>query len=148
VVRLEYRHYREGSSEFPVLYYYHGIGRDEVALRFACDYFVKGSKVYEKTSCAVEPGCYIVYVKEAEDERVMFWPVPAGLPHGVHAELREYRDGVADYRLVEKYSFKDTLEMMLHLQANYLYAEGREWSRTATEIDEDRKTYVIYAEPV
>lgn len=66
-------------------------------------------------------------------------------PRGIYMELREYSEGTADYRLVETYRFADTLEAMLHVQANYLYAEGREWQRTSSEIDEDRETYVYYA---
>lgn len=148
MARLEYRKYNEGSREFPLLYYYDRIGRDEAALRFACDYFVKEGRVYEKTSCAVEADCWVIYVKEAEDERTMPWGKPQeGLPRGVRMELREYKSWTADYRLVTTYSFADTLEAMLHLQANYLYVDGVEWSRTSTEIDEDRETYVFYAEP-
>ncbi|MCZ8512488.1 hypothetical protein O9H85_08580 [Paenibacillus filicis] len=149
MARLEYREYTEGSSEFPLLYYYDRIRGDEAALRFACDYFVKDGKVYEKTSCAVEAACWVVYVREAEGERVMPWRAPEpGLTRGVRMELREYRDWTADYRLVTTYNFGDTLEAMLHLQANYLYVDGVEWSRTSTEIDEDRETYVFYAQPV
>ncbi len=48
MARLEYRLYTEGGETFPVLYYYEQIGRDEAALRFACDYFVKSGRVYEK----------------------------------------------------------------------------------------------------
>ncbi len=147
MTRLEYRLYAEGSETFPLLYYYDRIGRDEIALRFACDYFIKDGKVYEKTSCAVEPACYVVYVQEALDERTMLWSKPE-VPRGVRMELREYREWTADYRLVHTYTFPDTLEAMLNLQANYLYAEGREWQRTAAEIDEDRETYVYYAVPV
>ncbi|AEI44406.1 hypothetical protein [Paenibacillus mucilaginosus] len=149
MVRLEYRLYEEGSRTFPVLYSYDRIGRDEAALRFACDYFVKDGRVYEKTSCAVETGCYVVYVKEAEDERTMPWGAPGARGFaGVRMELREYREGTADYPLIYSYTFRDTLEAMLHLQANYLYTDGREWYRTSAEIDEDRMTYVYYAVPV
>ncbi|WP_201318446.1 hypothetical protein [Paenibacillus sp. EPM92] len=146
MARLEYRLYTEGGETFPVLYYYEQIGRDEAALRFACDYFVKSGRVYEKTSCAVESDGYVIYVKEAEEERTMPWRRPdANGPRGIYMELREYSEGTADYRLVETYRFADTLEAMLHVQANYLYAEGREWQRTSSEIDEDRETYVYYA---
>ncbi|SDD97677.1 hypothetical protein SAMN02799630_04316 [Paenibacillus sp. UNCCL117] len=149
MARLEYRLYAESESMFPVLYEYDRIGRDEAALRFACDYFVKGGRVYEKTSCAVEAHTYVIYVKEASDERTMPWRRPdADGPRGIYMELREYREGMADYRLVETLQFADTLDLMLHMQANYLYAEEREWERMSTEVDEDRETYVFYASPV
>ncbi|PZE22505.1 hypothetical protein [Paenibacillus xerothermodurans] len=142
---LEYRLYKE-SGEYPLLYYYNRIARDEVALRFACDYYVKNGTVYEKTSCAVEDDCYVIYVQPAEDERVMHWQKPdSRLPKGLHMELREFKDFGADYRLVQTYTFRDSLEAMLYLQANYLYVDRQEWYRTSTEIDEDRETYVFYA---
>ncbi|MFD0680491.1 MULTISPECIES: hypothetical protein [unclassified Paenibacillus] len=143
--RLEYRLFEE-DSDFPLLYYYDRIGREETALRFACDYLVKESVVYEKTSNAIEDGCYVIYVKRADDERVMSWEKrDSGQSTGLRLELREYREFGADYRLVHCYSFQDTLAVLLHLEANYLYLEGQEWYRTSTEIDEDRETFVIYA---
>lgn len=149
MARLEYRLFAEGGETFPVLYDYGQIGRDEVALRFACDYFVKGGRVYEKTSCAVESDGYVIYVKEAEEERAIPWSRPdARGPRGICMELREFKEGVADYRLVETFRFPNTLEAMLHVQADYVYSEGREWQRTSAEIDEDRETYVFYAIPM
>jgi hypothetical protein len=145
VSRLEYRLYGEDVG-FPLLVYYDPIDREEAALRFACDYFIKDGTVYEKTSCAVEDTCYVVYVKRAAEERVMPWgQTGAGEPRGLRMELREYREFGADYRLVHTYLFQDSLETMLHLQANYLYWDGVEWFRTSTEIDEDRETFVYYA---
>ncbi|WP_342746572.1 hypothetical protein [Paenibacillus rigui] len=145
LARLEYRLYEEGG-DLPLLYYYEDIEREETALRFACDYLVKDGKVYEKTSCAVEAGCYVIYVKPAEDERPMPWGKPALEGHrGMCMELREYRDTGDDYRLVHTFRFLDTLDAMLHLQANYLYVDGQEWYRSSAEIDEERETFVYYA---
>lgn len=145
MARLEYRLYQEGG-EFPLLYYYDRMGREESALRFACDYFVKEGVVYEKTSCAVEDSCYVIYVKQANDERTMPWGSPRtnGM-HGLTLELREFKKFGADYRLVHTFVLPDSLEAMLYLQANYLYAEGKEWYKTSVEIDEDRETFVYYA---
>ncbi|TDF98363.1 hypothetical protein [Paenibacillus piri] len=145
--RLEYRLYEEGS-DFPLLYYYDRMERDEAALRFACDYLVKDSAVYEKTSCAIEEECCVIYVKKAEDERAMSWDRPQHeQPRGLQMELREYREFGTDYRLVHTYGFHDHLEAMLYLQANYVYVNDREWYRTSVEIDEDRETFVFYAVP-
>lgn len=146
LARLEYRLYEEGG-DLPLLYYYEAIEREEAALRFACDYLIKDGTVYEKTSCAVEPDCYVIYVKPAEDEKAMPWDRPSpGLSGGLCMELREYRETGADYHLVHTFSFQDSLEAMLHLQANYLYVDGQEWYRTSVEIDEERETFVYYAE--
>ncbi|TVY08762.1 hypothetical protein [Paenibacillus cremeus] len=147
--RLEYRLYAEGSETYPLLYYYDRIGKDEVLLRFACDYFIKDGRVYEKTSCAVEASCYVIYVQEAEDERVMpLWGTPKGFSRrAITMELREYQEGTADYPLIRTFSFPDPQEALLHLQANYLMVGDTEWCRTSAEIDEDRETYVFYAVP-
>jgi hypothetical protein len=145
VARLEYRLFQE-DGEFPLLYHYDPIGREEAALRFACDYFIKNSTVYEKTSCAVEETCYVIYVKADDEERVMPWQNRgAEGPGGLRMELREYREFGTDYRLVHTFKFQDSLDAMLHLQANYLYTDGIEWYRSSTEIDEDRETFVFYA---
>jgi hypothetical protein len=149
MARLEYRLYEEGQESFPVLYQYEGLGRDEAALRFACDYLVKDGKVYEKTSCAVEEQVYVIYVAQAAEERVVPWSRPdANGQRGIYMELREFHEHATDYRLVETLRFADTLDLMLYLQANYVYAEEREWEKTSTEVDEDRETYVFYACPV
>ncbi|WP_281887754.1 hypothetical protein [Paenibacillus sp. YYML68] len=151
MARFEYRMYTEGAGTFPALFHYDRMALHEAALRFACDYWVKEGRVYEKSSCAVErePSCYVVYVTEAQDERTMPWGRPATLGlGGIHVELREYCEGTADYRLVETQRFHDPLEALLQLQADYVTAEGREWQRTSSEVDEDRETYVVYAVPV
>jgi hypothetical protein len=148
MVRLEYRLFEEGG-DLPLLYYYEGIGREEVSLRFVCDYLVKDGRVYEKTSTAVEDACFVIYVKPAEEERAMPWSKPhSGATAGLTMELREYNEFGADYRLIHTYSFRDSLEANLVLQANYLYRDGQEWCRTSAEIDEDRETFVFYAVPV
>ena len=84
--RLEYR-LLDPERNYPVLYYYNGMDKEEITLRFACDYFVKDQHVYEKMSCALENGTYVIYVRRAEDEQVL--DSPAGLctglegnPHG------------------------------------------------------------------
>jgi hypothetical protein len=147
VVRLEYRLLDEANG-YPVLFYYDRIGKDEVSLRFACDYLVKGHVVYEKTSCAVEPGCYVIYVKRSTEEQAVDYEKTEAARWGsIQIELREYRDGVSVYPLVHTYYFKDDDDALLHLQSDYLYVDGREWEKTSTEVDEDRRVYVFYALP-
>ncbi|GAA4871205.1 hypothetical protein GCM10023310_58460 [Paenibacillus vulneris] len=144
MARLEYRLYEEGG-DFPLLYYYDHIERDETALRFACDYLVKEGTVYEKTSCAIEDLCYVIYVKPSEDEQVKSWAKPQSPAPGFSMELREFKELATDYRLVHTYYFEDSLDVMLYMTANYLYVDGQEWYRTSVEIDEDRSTFVYYA---
>lgn len=150
MARLEYRLFDE-SRGFPLLYYYDFIDKDEISLRFACDYLVKDRIVYEKTSCAIEPRTYVVYVKVAEDEDAHANVTGTGLAGywgGIRLELREYIEGTSDYPVVHVYQFQDDDDALLHLQSDYLMRDGVEWAKTSAEVDEDRKVYVYYAQPV
>jgi hypothetical protein len=148
MARLEYRLFDEQRG-FPLLYYYDFIDKDEVSLRFACDYFVKDRVVYEKTSCAIEPRTYVIYVKVAEDEQAATVGTGlSGFRGGIRIELREYREGTSDYPVVHVFQFQDDDDALLHLQSDYLTWNGIEWEKTSAEVDEDRKVYVYYAEPV
>lgn len=147
MARLEYRLLDEARG-FPLLYYYDFIDKDEVSLRFACDYLVKDGVVYEKTSCAIEPRTYVVYVKVAEDEHAV--PTGAELTGywgGIRIELREFGEGSSQYPVVHVFHFRDDDDALLHLQSDYLTHNGVEWEKTSTEVDEDRKVYVYYAIP-
>lgn len=62
MARLEYRLLDEAKG-YPVLYVYEGISHGEVAARFICDRFVKEGAVYERTSCAIEPDGFVIYVQ-------------------------------------------------------------------------------------
>lgn len=146
--RLEYRLLDEGKG-YPVLYNYDMIDKDEISLRFACDYFVKERVVYEKKSCALELPTYIIYVARALDEHVVDPGVLAS-PRwaGIRLEVREYRDNTEHYPVIHTFDFRDDDDALLHLQSDFLYLYGREWQKTSTEVDEDRKVYVFYAQPI
>lgn len=147
MARLEYRLLDEGRG-YPVLYYYDFIDKDEVSLRFACDYFVKERTVYEKTSCAIEGARYVIYVKTAEDEQALearsSYESYGG---GIRLELREFQEHALHYPVIHVFQFQDDDDALLHLQSDYLNVQGREWGKTSTEVDEDRKVYVYYAQP-
>jgi hypothetical protein len=145
--RLEYRLLDEEKG-YPVLYYYDGIDKEEISLRFACDYFVKDQHVYEKTSCAVEDGTYVIYIRRAEDEKVLDDQlVFAPDWRGIRLEVRHFREGTAHYPVVHTFYFHSDEDALLHLQSDLFYIGGREWQKTSAEVDENRKVYVIYAEP-
>ncbi|MGE5701287.1 MAG: hypothetical protein ACM32O_02055 [Clostridia bacterium] len=145
MARLEYRLLDE-QSRFPVLYFYPLIDKDEVSLRFACDYFVKDGKVYEKTSCAIEHSTYVIYVKLSVDEQAYIGqPQPIGSHGDITIELRQYQEDASHYPVITTFRFHDDDDALLHLQSDYLTVDGREWEKTSTEIDEDRKVYVYYA---
>ncbi|MGX9708330.1 hypothetical protein CLV36_102107 [Laceyella sediminis] len=147
MVRLEYRLCDEKQG-FPGLFGYSSLSNGEVLMRFACDYLVKGTRVYEKTSTAIEGDLYVIYVIESPDED----EAPSGpvfMPDwvGICMEVRHFREGMDDYPLVHRLRFYDPQEALLHLLGDYLMIGDQEWEKTSTEVDENRKVYVIYAKP-
>ena len=147
MARLEYRKLDE-ANHFPLLYFYDHIDKDEISLRFACDYFVKGKEVYEKTSAAIEPQAYVIYVKLSEEEQAVTYSDAAALRWGrVQIEVREYRENTDHYPLVHLYQFTEDDDALLLLQSDYITLGGKEWEKTSTEVDENRKVYVYYAKP-
>jgi hypothetical protein len=147
MAKLEYRLLDEQNG-FPVLYYYENIEKNEILMRFSCDYFVKERTVYMKTSCAVEGDIYVIYVERADDEHVVDSTLhPLAHQAGIRLELREYKEDMAVYPLLHTYEIKNAEDVLLYLNANFLYLGGREWEKTSTEVDEDRQVYVFYATP-
>jgi len=148
MARMEYRLLDEARG-YPVLFYYDNVNKDEVSLRFACDYLVKGHVVYEKTSCAIENGTYVIYVKRSTEEQAVDYAEAVSARWGsIQIEMREYQENARVYPLVHTFYFKDDDDALLHLQSDYLYVNGREWEKTSAEVDEDRQVYVYYAKPV
>ncbi|HEU4965484.1 MAG TPA: hypothetical protein VFV52_16790 [Bacilli bacterium] len=146
MARLEYRILDENRG-FPILYYYESIGQDEILMRFCCDYFVKDGIVFEKTSCSVEMNACIIYVLPAEEEQVVETEAVRNPHHKIRLELREFQEDTAHYPILHTFEFPEPLEALLHLQSDRLFHNGRTWVKTSTEIDEDRKAYVYYAQP-
>ncbi|HBS57774.1 MAG TPA: hypothetical protein DEA44_00735 [Firmicutes bacterium] len=146
--RLEYRQLNEAQGH-PVLYVYDDIDAGEIAARFACDYFVKDRLVYEKTSCAIEMEAYVIYVLHDGEAEVFDTGNKdyAAIPR-VRMELRQYAETAAFYPVRHVFEFNTNLEAALNLQGDFLWWMGKEWRKSSTEIDEDRKVYVYYAEPV
>lgn len=146
--RLEYRQFTAGN-DYPLLYYYEQIDDGEIAARLACDYYVKDRLVYEKTSCAIEPTGYVIYVQH-DNEAAVFDQGNSdysALP-GIRMELRQYQEMTDFYPVIHVFEFVSNLEAALTLQCDYLWWLGKEWRKTSTEIDEDRKVYIYYAQPV
>ncbi|GIP40335.1 hypothetical protein J31TS4_36150 [Paenibacillus sp. J31TS4] len=142
--RLEYRRYAD-REPFPVLYYYDPIDQLEIALRGTCDYFVKEGIVYETTSFAAEADTYVLYVREAEEERALNTePVHKPDWRGIRIEVREYLEGTDRYPVLQYLHYETKEEALLRLFSDFLYFEGKEWEKTSAEVDEDRKVYVYY----
>jgi len=142
---LEYRLFDEEKG-FPALYHYDSIPKDEIVMRFLCDYLVKDGVVYEKTSNAMEANLYVIYVKLANDEI----PVPMNRRSTVGMgfivmEIREYREDALEYPIINNLELSTLTDLALIAQCNYIMLEGVEWEQTSLEVDEDRQTYVFYA---
>jgi hypothetical protein len=143
VAKLEYRLLDEIQG-YPVLYYYDFIKPEEIAARFACDYFVKEGIVYEKTSCAIEPGLNVIYVEIAADETVFSGNPRSSVGMGfIVLELREYRE-LEIHPLIITIECPNLIELLLYLQSDYITISGVEWEKSSTEIDEERQVYVLY----
>ncbi|MBA4495345.1 hypothetical protein ACFO25_01025 [Paenactinomyces guangxiensis] len=147
MARLEYRLLDEANG-FPLLYTYENISKEEIALRFACDYFVKDHKVFEKTSCAVESLTHIIYVVRNYEEKVTE-PGIRFAPQwkGIRMEVRHLQEETNQYPIIHTYHFHQYQDALLYLMSHFLYFDGKEWEKTSTEVDENRKVYVCYAQP-
>ncbi|SHI77525.1 hypothetical protein [Propionispora hippei] len=143
---LQYRLFSEENS-FPVLYHYEHISEEEVIARFACDYFVKDGVLYEKTACATGPLSYIIYIRQVEDITTTYTDNMRFNEASIPLEIRHYQENADLYPLLFINEYKDHLQAALRLQSDFFMWQGREWRKTSAEIDEDRKVYVLYAEP-
>lgn len=145
MAQLEYRLFDEEKG-YPALYHYDAIPKEEIVMRFLCDYLVKDGVVYEKTSNAMEANLHVIYVKLANDEI----PVPINRRSTVGMgfivmEIREYREDALEYPIINNLELSTLTDLALIAQCNYLMLEGVEWEQTSLEVDEDRQTYVFYA---
>jgi len=144
MAQLEYRLFDEEKG-FPALYHYDSIPKDEIVMRFLCDYFVKDGVVYEKTSNAIEMTLYVIYVKLASDETPISMNRRSKVGMGlIVLEIREYREDVEKYPIIQNLELSTLTDIAIIGQCNYLTLEGIEWEQTSLELDEDRQTYVLY----
>lgn len=142
MAKLEYRLYDEEKG-FPALYHYDSISKDEILCRCLSDYWVKDGIVYERTSNSLEIDIYIIYVKPANDELPML--LKYNNSEFIEIEIREYHEDLEEYPLIKTLEMNNLTDVALFGLCNYFLLEGKEWEQTSFEIDEDRKTYVIYA---
>lgn len=146
MARLEYRLLDEAKG-YPVLYMYEGISHGEVAARFICDRFVKEGAVYERTSCAIEPDGFVIYIQPDSKGRVM-WPAAATKTAGLPLEIAACGSGLLSAQRQLVLSFLTYEELQLQLLADYRMHQGEEWLKVSAELDEDRSAYVYYMEKV
>lgn len=144
---LEYRLLDE-KNDFPQIAYYPNISKEEVLLRFHCDYWVKDRIVYELKSTSSESHGYVIYVEpvpEQYEEDISYVFQPSW--KGVKVEFRMYQEGVKEFPLIKEYIYSSPLDALLHLASDFYYLDGKEYLKTSAEIDENEKKYVYYAKP-
>ncbi|SHI36372.1 hypothetical protein [Desulfosporosinus lacus] len=143
--QLEYRLFDE-QKNFPALYHFKSIDKEEVMVRFLADYLVKDGVVYEKTSNAIEVPLYIIYVKLSEDEKPLLNNRLSKVATGyIVLEIREFIEYASEYPVITNLEFTSLSDLALLAQCNYLTLGGVEWEKTSFEVDEDRQRYVLYA---
>ena len=90
----------------------------------------------------------MIYVRRAEDEQVLDAQlVFAPDWRGIRMEVRHFREGTAHYPVVHTFYFHSDEDALLHLQCDLFSSDGQEWQKTSAEVDENRRVYVIYAQP-
>ncbi|MFC4077439.1 hypothetical protein [Salinithrix halophila] len=147
MTRLEYR-LHDSSRSFPLLFIYDDIDSEEISNRLVCDWFVKEDRVFEKVATAVSPTECILFVKEAEEEEVISRErLTRPVWEGLRLEVREYVEGAVYYRVVEILHFDCSADLRLYLQCDCFYLQEREWKKLSAEIDENRRVFVLYAQP-
>lgn len=142
MAKLEYRLLDEAGG-YPVLFNYDSIDTGEIAARFVCDKFIKNGQVYAKTSAAIEPLTYVVYLEPAGPAEGAAVPAQAAGP-GALLEIRQDWEGDNPGLIIESRQFTDAIDIVLHLSGDYLFWLGDEWLKTMTVLDEDRQAYVLY----
>ncbi|GMA97983.1 hypothetical protein [Pelosinus sp. IPA-1] len=146
LTKLEYRLLDE-SQQYPLLYYFSDIDEIEVAARFACDYFVKEGVLYERSSCAMGVLSCVIYVKKIEEDVISYDDNIRQTNKYIRLEIRQFIEEAEIYPLVFTYELRERKEVLLYLQSDYFIWSGQEWQKTSSEIDEDRKLFVLYAKP-
>lgn len=143
------KEWEKANESIPETIYYYEIGThidpDEVLTRSACEYFIKDGKVYRVVSTAEEKDAEVFYVEKiGEDVAYLDQKKSLG---GIKIEIRRYTENSDQHPLVKEYFPIRHLDAMQKLNKDFLYVDGYEWKRDSAEIDEDRGTYVIYANP-
>lgn len=134
----------EPESDFPALYHYPDIPKDELAVRLTCDYFTKDGTVYAQSFSCLADNIHQIYVKPTGAEKPTHNPRSTSGMGFIVLEIRIDRGDAQDYPLMDYREFGAILDLLLFTYVDYLTLNGVEWERSALEIDEDRKVYQLY----
>ncbi|MGM7701394.1 hypothetical protein ACSVDE_06675 [Pseudalkalibacillus sp. Hm43] len=140
--RLEYRLFDEKNG-FPALYHYEGLTSGELFARRMCDFYIKNNQIYTKTSTAYETDLFVIYLSVDAKEEVFD---DAPIYEYVTIELREWKEHV-DSPVLHTIECQNHEEVVGYIGSDYIQLKNAEYETVASEIDEDRRAYVMYIKP-
>jgi hypothetical protein len=141
-VLLEYR-LQLRKDEFDPIYHYPSIELQQILARRECEFFIKEGITYKQLSSGLEENVFVIYV-EVYEENPIEEPDTSG--ERIKLEIREL-NALRNHPLIVTEWPTDHLEVLSKIGSIYTYYDGKEWERDSAEIDEDRKTYVLYVTP-
>ena len=136
--RLEYRLWL-GEENYRLLYFYESIDLPQIITRRECEFFVKDGVTYRQVSSALECDTFVIYVEEYERGR----KEAEVESNGLRLEVREL-DAENGHPVIATLELPSHLDVMAYIGNSFTYFHGKEWLRDSSEIDEDRKAYVLY----
>ncbi len=138
---LEYRISRDTDEWYPLLHYTN-LAKDEIIARKGCHYYVRESIIYKKLSSAIEADRHVVYLEKEEDEAA--FRTASKYEGQVCVEVRDYKE-YTESPLLYVYHCHHHLDALDYLFSDFLLLFRKEWQIISTEMDDDRKVYVMYA---
>lgn len=140
--KLEYR-LNDEKNGYPLLYIIHEIDKPQLFVRKNCEYFVLEGRIYEAISTAIEMDCFVIYVEPVIDE-FPYPDAPTKRPLGIEVRLFVENGERHEIHFIDCFDHED---VMCHLDNTYFYFNKKEYERTSSEIDQDRRIYVLYVQP-
>ncbi|MGM7682385.1 hypothetical protein ACSVDA_09550 [Cytobacillus sp. Hm23] len=127
-------------KDYPALYHYKDIDREQIFVRRECEYYVKDGIVYEQVSSALEDDRFVLYVNKIGDDTI---DPNTRVRENLCVEVREYRR-IGEQKLLKIYDCRDHMDVLGYIGNTFIYIEGKEYKRSSVEADEDRQTYILY----
>ncbi|SOC05294.1 hypothetical protein SAMN05880501_10439 [Ureibacillus xyleni] len=137
---LEYR-LKKGRNEFVPLYYYSDIDLGEILARRECEFFVKNGVTYKQLSSGLEDQLFVIYLELFEEEPPL--ENQQTKKSTIPLEIREL-NARKNHPIITTKIYDNHFDILSEIGSVYTYTDGKEWERDSAEIDEDRKTYILY----
>ncbi|RBW67823.1 hypothetical protein [Bacillus taeanensis] len=138
---LEYR-LNDEFNDFPALYHYKNLEREQIYVRRECELFVKDGIIYQQTSSALEDDRFVIYVEETKKES----PIRSGPTYdNLVIEVREFKN-IGERKILHTYHCFNHDEVLGYLGNTYITLSQKEYCRVLAEVDEDRKAYILFVE--